>query len=414
MFFEGSFSSHLHTLTHKNKILFAASLMLLFWALFDGLLSYLLPLIITDLGFSATKMGLIIASSNVFGALYDFFLAKFIPNTNYRRLFLFVNILCFIYPLILWSSKTLPLFLVAMAVWGLYGDLNEFAIYDFVSRRSSHTEHSQSFGIIAVFKSLGYLIAPIIAGLVVVKGIDFFPFSLSFSFIIISLIFYLILIDLSPKKDSPSFDHTPKYTRFNFFKEFHVVKQIARILFPVLVFNILLYLFDGVFWTIGPIYSQSFTGFKDFGGFFMTAYTLPALFVGWFIKPITSRFGKKRTAYVSFIAGCLFLLPISFVKEPVLIIFFVFLSSVANSIAWPSIHGAYADYISESHLYEKEISSLNDLTFNIGYVVGPAISGILADRVGIGNLFLVLVVFSLLVTAVLLKITPRNIRIVVK
>jgi MFS family permease len=356
-------------------------------------------------------MGLIIGSSNIFGLIFDFLLAKYITNTNYRRLFLIVYGLCFIYPLLLWSAKTLPLFMIAMSVWGLYGDLNNFATFDFVSRRSKFVDHSKTFGVIGVFRSLGYLIAPLIAGVIVVKTITFFPFSLALSFIIVTFIFYLILVQISPKKDSLEFDHTQKYRKYNFIREFYLLKNIAKILSPVLFFSVLLCIFDAVFWTIGPIFSKAFTNFSDFGGLFMTAYTLPVLFVSWFIKPITAHFGKKRTALIAFFLGNLFLLPITFISNPAPILIFIFLSSLISSVAWPSLEGAYADYITESNAYQKEIESLNDVTANIGYIIGPIFGGFMADFVGIKHVFLPLVLVNLFVVLILLKFTPKTITV---
>ncbi len=398
-------------LSSKQKIFFSAGLLLVFYALFDGLLSYLLPLQITALGFSIAEMGLIISSSNIFGAIFDFVLAKYLPNTHYRRLFLIIYGLCFVYPLFLMSSKSLPLFLVSMSIWGLYSDLHNFALFDFVSRRSSESEHAESFSILGIFKSVGYLIAPIIAGLVATQFINYFPYFLSLVFIAISFIFYLILIRVSPKKDSPEYDHTPRHLKYNFIKEFKVLKVVGKTLFPVLLFSTMLYIFDGAIWTIAPLYSQSFEGFQDFGGLFMSAYTLPVLLTSWFINPISHRFGKKRTAYLAFIFGCLLIIPLGFVTSPHIVILLFFVSSCITSIAWPAIRGAFADYISESSRYSREIESLNDFTCNIGFILGPALSGIIAEIVGLSHLFTVLGLGSVAITLYLLFITPRSIRV---
>ena len=87
-------------LNRYQKVIYSAALLLLFWALFDGFLAYILPVQITRLGFSATSMGLILSASNVFGLIFDFFLARYLTNTNYRRLFLMVFALCFVYPIL--------------------------------------------------------------------------------------------------------------------------------------------------------------------------------------------------------------------------------------------------------------------------------------------------------------------------
>jgi len=396
--------------TSRRRFISVSGLMIFFFTLADGLLSYIIPVRITLLGFSATKMGLIIASSSVFGAIFDFVLARLIKNTNYRRFFLIAYILCLIFSLIVYSSSTLPLFLLSMAIWGLYSDLHTYAVFDFVGRSSLPKEHCKNFGILGIFKSLGYLIAPIIGGLIVADLAAFFPFSLSLSFTLIAIFFCLILISLSPRHPVIY----PGRYRFHFLSELQLLKNIGTILFPVLIFTSTIYIFDAVFWTIGPVFSEKFTDFPDFGGFFMAAYTLPVLIVNWFVGPITGRFGKKKTAYISFLLSSLFLLPVSFVHQPLLIIILVFLSSTIGSVAWPAINGAYADYISESGRYSKEIESLLDLSCNLGYIIGPVFGGIVADVIGIQNVFSALTVLNIFVVIFLLFVTPKHITVKIK
>lgn len=414
MIFIDRFLAKSRKLKTNNKILYSASLMIMFWAVFDGILSYMLPILITDFGYSKTQMGLIIASSNIFGAIFDFLLAKYITNTSYRRLFLIVIGLSFIYPLLLWSSKTIPFLMISMSIWGLYGDLHNFATFDFVSRRSRPKERCQNFSIIGIFKCLGYLLGPIIAGLVLMETITFLPFSLALSFVILSFIFYLVLVDLSPKKDSKNYTHKAKYLKFNFFKEFKLLKKIGIILFPVLIFYVLLHMFDAAFWTIGPLFAKSFEGFKGFGGFFMAMYILPTLLVSWYVQKITNKYGKKKTAYFSFLISSVLIILVGIFKNPVLILVVVFTSSVVGSIAWPAIRGAYVDYISESKEYEKEIESLNDFAANLGYIIGPITAGLMADRIGIGNVFVFLGIFNIVVVLLLFTITPKNIRVIIR
>jgi hypothetical protein len=51
------------------------------------------------------------------------------------------------------------------------------------------------------------------------------------------------------------------------------------------------------------------------------------------------------------------------------------LSATFSSFVQPSLLGN-ADYISESKTVEKEIQGLNDLFYNIGWVLGPILAGL--------------------------------------
>ena len=398
------------TFSLSQKLLSTVCLMILFWAIFNGIVCYIIPLFITDLGFSKTVMGLLIASSNVFGAIFDFLLCKFLRNTHYRRLFFILYILSFIYPLLVWSSKTLPIFIISMAVWGLYGDIKNFASFDFIGNHYKRN-NCQRFGILGIFESVGYLLAPIFAGILMTNVINSLPFIFATIFVFISYLFYLVLVKLSSRNQEVP---EVRYRRANFFREFVLWRKIGDILLPVLIFNTLLFIFDATFWAIGPLLSLEFPSFKDFSGFFMAIYILPTLLIGWFVNKITRKYGKKRTAHVAFLIGNIFLLPLFFLKEPVIILITIFFSSFFASFAWPALRSAYADYIYESDKYDKEIESLNDFSTNLGYIIGPIMAGFIADRIGINSTFTLLGIFNIIFVVYLIFITPKSINVVVK
>ena len=147
-----------------------------------------------------------------------------------------------------------------MAVWGLYGDLQNFALLEFIGNHSKE-DNCHKFSITSIFKSLGYVIAPILAGFLMTTIIKSLPFVLASISILISFLFYLILVKISQKDPAAN---TGQNIQINVFNEFHLWKKIGHLLFPVLFLNTLMFVLDGVFWTIGPLFSKSFSSFKDF------------------------------------------------------------------------------------------------------------------------------------------------------
>jgi len=146
----------------------------------------------------------------------------------------------------------------------------------------------------------------------------------------------------------------------------------------------------------------------------MTMYALPPLLVGWIVGSFTRRYGKKRTAFVSLFCGSVFLMLFSFIHNPYLLMFDVFVVSMFLSMAFPSINGAYADYISETGEYEREIEGLEDFYYNLGYVVGPMTAGFLADQLGNGNTFSLIGLFGAVASLVLIFVTPKSIDVRVR
>ncbi|MBI2021629.1 MFS transporter [Candidatus Daviesbacteria bacterium] len=396
---------HLRTYGLRHRALYIVSLMIFFWAIFDGIISYVTPLIITDHGFSKTSLGLIYGFSALAGGFFDFILSKYLNNTHFKRMYFWLFVVCFIYPLILWLSKDLWVYLIAMSAWGLYYALINFANFDFVSRKTARDEHSSSFGVISVFKGLGYLVAPILAGLLIGEVVGFKPFLLSWIFLVISALIYLVLI-ITTKKDRREFLQSPIHKRVNVLKELYLWKSVAKKILPVLLLTLMLNIFESFFWTVGPIISEGFISLKPFGGLFITAYLLPILFIGWIVGSVTKKWGKRRTAYLSFLLGSLVISSISLFQNQFIILAVVFISSSLVALAWPSINGVYADYITQSVNLEKEYEGLEDFFANLGYFIGPILAGVLADNFGnlqsfsylglFGALIMFLVMFSYL------------------
>ena len=373
--------THFRKYGRSHKFFYTACFMLLFWSVFDGIISYISPLVIVDEGFTNTAMGAIIGSSSVAGALFDFLLSKYLRSSHWRRLYIVLFAICFVYPLILWQAKTVPIYLIAMAIWGLYYDLLTFANFDFVSRETATNEHHESFGIISVFKSLGYLLAPIIVGLVIADNLDWKPFALSWIFLLISFVFLIVMTVMHKRKNGDKIsEHI--YKPLSFVKEIYLWKKLGKYFLPFLLFALVLSMQDAFFWTIGPLMSETFTQFKPFDGLFLTMYTLPTLIFGWFVGHFVDTFGKKKTALITFGLSFLFLSFFAFFDHPLLLLFLIFFSSSFSTITWAVEGGLIADYIEDHETVEKEVEGLEDTSINLGYVFGPMLAGFAADKIG--------------------------------
>ncbi|HEX8923648.1 MAG TPA: MFS transporter, partial [Patescibacteria group bacterium] len=177
---------------------------------------------------------------------------------------------------------------------------------------------------------------------------------------------------------------------------------------------VLINIFDATFWTIGPLFSSSFPEFKHFSGFIMMLYNLPSVFTVWKVEAVSRKFGKKKTAFFSFLLANLFLIPLSFINSPYLTLFCIILSTTACSFTWPAIEGAFTDYVSESGRYESEIEGLTDFTTNLGHVFGPILAGLFSDKIGISHSFALIGFINICLVIFLLFITPKHINVVLK
>lgn len=340
------------------------------------------------------------------GGLFDFLLSKYLPNANWRKLYLFLFALCFIHPLILYNSKLIFVYLISMAMWGLYYDFANFGNFDFVSREIKKSEHTSSFGVLGVFKSLGYLLAPLTVGLVIGATLDVKPFILAWVFLILSFIFYILLKIYMGKNRKKVRLH--RYKPSSFALEFKLWKRIGKVIFPSLVVTYLISMHDSFFWTIGPIFSESFTQFKPLDGIFLTAFSLPPLIVGWFVGGIKKKWRGKNIPLDMFFISSILLSLMWFANNPYLLIFIIFTSSSFSTLSWFILSGHYADLIEKKQTQEKEIAGVEDFSVNLGYVIGPVLAGVLSDQLGYLRTFSALGIFGILIVLFLRKFNYKQ------
>lgn len=402
----------------KNKFLsikylspiFLFSLAVFFWTLFDSILMYIVPLLMEESGLSISVIGLVIGVSSMSGALFDFFICKFIKSTDFRRIFLLMFFICSLYPFLLLGAKTLGLFLIAMAIWGIYFDLYGFSVFNFIGRYVEKEKHASNFGIVQIFRSLGGFLAPIIAGFLVGESIDFKPFLLSWLFLGFGLIFFIILLIVMKKNKIKNQIKCKVVRRKSLFIEINLWKKLGKIMGPVLAMTFFLAFIESFFWTLAPLYVEM-RGAGELGGLFLAAYIFPALFMGGFVGSLTKLFGKKKTALFGILFGCLVLSFFVFSPNIIIDTMVVFLAACFLSMALPAINSAYADYISETPQVDEEIEGVEDFSFNFGYIFGPISAGLFADFLGIPVTFTILGLMGILLVTIVSLVLPKEINI---
>lgn len=388
----------------ETKAIYLFGIFILFFVLFDGLISYLLPIMILKHGISKTLMGAILSVAAISGAIFDFVIYKIFKNSVYRRILIIMLFVAALYLITVWEAETFLLYILAMIFWGFYFDLKNFGTLDFVSRYSEKKETANNFGIIQVFQSLGYLLAPLLAGFLLMDSIEK-PFAVALAFLLISALTLLILIFSVRKKKQniPS----QEACRENFAKEFSLWKKVGACILPILSLSLFLTIIDSFFMTIGPVFAETLP-MGSFDGIFMFAYYLPALIMGGIVGKIVAKLGEKKTIITGLLLGSLILSLFFVFNTPWVLVAIIFLSSCFISIVMPTIHGIYAKCISQSPNFKKEIQELSDFFANVGYIVGPIIAGALSDKMGIVGAFSILGAMGLVVAIIFLFLMPKD------
>ncbi len=379
--------------------------MIVFWTIFDGILAYSAPLLIREHMGSVSEMGLILGTSSLAGAGFDIIISKFIKRPHYRRLYLLMFACGVMVPFLLTQSSSIAMLLIAMVLWGLYFDFYSLGNFDFISRTSTTTNSPHQYGLLLTVRSIGALLAPLIAGAVISTSVNSQLFVLMWLFFALAFCSYVVLRMIGVKNNSTGADQ-PRTLKY----ELMVWRKILKKLALPATFIVLINVYDSFFYSVGPLLAETYDSLSPLNGLVVAAYWIPTLFVALYVSRFTAIWGKKRTAFITlFLAG----LPLVFFAfsqdKPLATIGLIFLSSLFSSLSFPAIYAAFTDYVTEARTCEEEINAIQSLSGNLGYVIGPIFAGILVDGLGYSASFSVLGVIVVIGSLLLMLITPKHI-----
>jgi len=364
----------------KNRLIYTFGAMTLFFMLFEGMTSYILPITITDQGLSKTMLGIILAAAAVSGAFFDFAIYKIFKEAHYRRLFIVMFASAAFYLFLVWIANAFLLFLAAMAIWGFFYDLKSFGTIDFVSRYSKKNAVAGNFGIIQTFQAIGYLLAPLIAGFLIVDYLGWQPFAAAAVFLLIAA-FFLAMLFFEARKSREFLPPHEHHSSKGFLHELFAWRKTGSALLPIFLLGSFATIIDSFYMALGPLVAESLP-LEPFDGIFMFAYYLPPLLIGGLVGAIASRFGERNSALFGLLVGAAILSTFAFISSSFAIIAAVFLSACFTGLVIPLVQSSYAHAIRAAPKSKKEIQELGDFASNFGYIIGPIAAGVLADAFG--------------------------------
>lgn len=383
------------------------SLVLFFAFLADAILSTWVPGLVENSFKSPVVMGFIISFSSIVGLGTDLVFPQILKGISFKSLLYTSIFLSIMFCMTLIFATDIPfvlIFLVAMAIWGIYYEVIAFANHQFVADTIPIRMHASTWAFIGVFKNLAYFLGPLLAGFMVTSGTRT-PAYFSVFFLLIAM----VILTLSKKHHERPL--TIEIEKLNFACEIEHWGVLFKKVWPILIISTTLGIIDAFFWTTGAVYTEELTKVSFLGRFFLPVYALPSLFVGFIVakKGIVS--GKKKTAIRFFLLSGIFLSLMSVYNSVIWQIVAVFCSSLALAITYPLIEGVYSDIIERMGKQKKHMMGLGSSTTSISYIVGPIIAGIVNSLVGSVMTFVYLGYVVVLIAAVLMLVTPKKLKL---
>lgn len=391
----------------RKAVLISVTLFFVF--LGDAIMSDWVPAFVQESVSSPFLMGLIISSSSVVGFLSDLIFPQLLKGLKTKKLLVMAIGTSLVFcGLMLWSTALpwIGIFLIAMAVWGVYYEFLGFGTQMFVSENVPTISRSGVWAVMSSFKSLAYFIGPIIGSYVAINkgnGATVWVATLSVG------VGYIAWLFMGRSKKEVVVGEPVE--KINIFLEIKHWITLFEHVWPILIVSIFLGIVDATYWTTGTVFSDNLSKQEWFGGLFLPFYVLPMVFMGGFMAKLGIYKGKKKMAECFMLLSGLLLVLLGISSGVIFSLVISFLVGSVLSISWPLVDAVYSDIVSRMGKEGKHMMGLSGSTLSLAYVVGPILSGGIAQYMGERLTFVVVGGLMVVVSVALLLVTPKKLRL---
>jgi len=293
-----------------------------------------------------------------------------------------------------------------MVVWSAYYEMRGYSKYNFVHNFAETKNHIKAFSITNTAQWLAYMLGPLLAVYLIGKSDNI---ALQACLIIIAIAVWIYFV-FSRVASKPGRKLQNEYKNKSAKAELKIFSLLFKTTAPLVAFNIVLVLLDVTFWSTGILFAEELRKGSQAGGFFMTIYGLPALFVGLIAPKLPKRFGKKRISYALGILAGISLTLIGTFSNVLVILTATFIAAVFSSIVFILMDSVFEDYVARLKTEGNDIVSVNQIATNFAYAVGPIMLGYISKEFNYGATFIFSGVLLVVISIIAFVFTPRKIK----
>jgi len=311
---------------------------------------------------------------------------------------------------LLWTTHfpMIGLFLLAMGIWGLYYEFLYFGMSQFVARIAPISQRSGVWSVIGVVKSIAYFIGPMIGSwLFVWKG----NLVIIFVYASLALVSYVIWLLVNSKKNRIISEDDKLIDGFNLMEEVEHWKVLFVHVWPILLVSYVLGIVEATFWTTGVVLSDNLVEKSWLGGLFLSAYVMPAIFIGFVVARLGIYKRKKKLAEIFLLLSGIFMAGLGLASTTTELVILALLIGIVSSVAWPMVNAVYSDILTRMGREQKHMTGMASSMVNLSYITGPVIAGFLAGIIGEQKTMMWVGIFVSLIAVILLMVTPRKLKL---
>lgn len=399
----------------KISIVLIFTLPLFFIFLADSILSYIFPIVVEQKLNSNLLMGIVMSASSVVGVICDLSFSQLLKERTWKFQLISGILISLLFPMLLQISDyvaAFALFLLASLLWGIYYELLSFAQQEFIVTEEKTKSYSRDWGIVFSTILLTGVIGPIIGSLML-QQMNFIRTVIVITLQAMALMFTFVLIFFTPYHHKIKKTESKIKIAFNLFRELGYWQILSRAILPVLIMGIMTEVIEATFWTIGGLFGREVMGNTGLDWVVFTAFSVPLIIGSIILAKLNVHHHKKLFSQLALLVCGVLMTAIYLSRSSTsLLLVVVAVSSIFFAFASPLNEAVYSDLIdrvgADKQLHLLGLAKANS---SVAYIITPIIVGFLADRTGYHSTFALVGVFAIVISVVLLVISPRKIHL---
>lgn len=363
------------TISFSNRRITQFMIILLLWALVEGMTTFYMPLFVQERVGDLALVGLFFAANSFSSTTVDLLFGFVTEVTDYRKFFYIGGMIYLLMiPLFIWGQGWLAILLLVI-LWGAQFELfYRFGTGVFIAKHSPHQEFEAVTSTSFMMRNLGFFAGPILADYLRINVVSLIPMIM---LILVLLMLFNIYLSFS---NNTGHQIARKARHLSLVSEVQIIRRHFRKVLPHLVLGFGVGSVEAIMLVYGTIY---FTERTDIAGLIVGLSLLMNVLVPPVAILVFRRLGAKMTIGLATLFCSLFILTFGMVVGELMLLLISVSVFATVATMWVINDSIFMRMLSRiKHDEEDEIVSISGLGPNIAYALVVLFGGVVMQQFG--------------------------------